>query len=187
MLFCLHLQLRKPRVENLPRDCVNSSSSVFWVQSSSSSSLISSWRKQISWTWCSTSCNTTVPVHMLSVKASPGVSKDEMKTESRRRLLKYFQKMQTSCDQNRRESVLPDQNTFRKEMNVNNSSIWRPWERLKDVCTRLSELLHFHFVILKRKCLMSSSSEEICVQLSVLMIQSMKIFLFLRKCPLTIF
>ncbi len=113
MLFCLHLQLRKPRVENLPRDCVNSSSSVFWLQSSSSSSLISSWRKQISWRWCSTSCNTTVPVHMLSVKASPGVSKDEMKTESRRRLLKYFQKLQTSCDQNRRESVLPDQNTFR--------------------------------------------------------------------------
>ncbi|XP_016137965.1 transcription factor HES-5-like [Sinocyclocheilus grahami] len=28
---------------------------------------------------------------------------------------------------NRRESVLPDQNTFSKEMNVNKSSIWRPW------------------------------------------------------------
>uniref|UniRef100_A0A671M772 BHLH domain-containing protein n=1 Tax=Sinocyclocheilus anshuiensis TaxID=1608454 RepID=A0A671M772_9TELE len=55
------------------------------------------------------------------------LSKDEMKTESQRRLLKHFQKLQTSCEQNRRESVLPDQNTFSKEMNVNKSSIWRPW------------------------------------------------------------
>uniref|UniRef100_A0A673LD08 BHLH domain-containing protein n=1 Tax=Sinocyclocheilus rhinocerous TaxID=307959 RepID=A0A673LD08_9TELE len=60
------------------------------------------------------------------------LSKDEMKTESQRRLLKHFQKLQTSCEQNRRESVLPDQNTFSKEMNVNKSSIWGPWWSLKD-------------------------------------------------------
>ncbi|KAK2874801.1 hypothetical protein Q8A67_021954 [Cirrhinus molitorella] len=49
------------------------------------------------------------------------LSKDEMKTQSQRRLL------QTSCEQNRRESVLPDQKTFSKETNVNKSAIWRPW------------------------------------------------------------
>ncbi|XP_051528489.1 transcription factor HES-5-like [Myxocyprinus asiaticus] len=60
------------------------------------------------------------------------LSKDEMKTQSQRRLLKHFQNLQTSCEQNRRESVLTqlissDQNTFSKEMNVNKSIIWRPW------------------------------------------------------------
>ncbi|XDV51212.1 hypothetical protein PO909_020133 [Leuciscus waleckii] len=72
----------------------------------------------------------TIPVHMLSIKASPGVSvrsRDEMKTQSQRRL-KLFQKLQTSCDQNRRESVEPrlsrsDQNTFSKEMKINKSAI----------------------------------------------------------------
>ncbi|XP_051957469.1 transcription factor HES-5-like [Xyrauchen texanus] len=60
------------------------------------------------------------------------LSKDEMKTQSQRRLLKHFQNLQTSCEQNRRESVLSqlissDQNTFSKEMNVDKSIIWRPW------------------------------------------------------------
>uniref|UniRef100_A0A9J7XRY2 Uncharacterized protein n=1 Tax=Cyprinus carpio carpio TaxID=630221 RepID=A0A9J7XRY2_CYPCA len=55
------------------------------------------------------------------------LSKDEMKTQSQRRLLKHFQKLQTSCEQNRRKSVLPDQKTFSKDMNVNKSAIWRPW------------------------------------------------------------
>uniref|UniRef100_A0A671RNZ7 BHLH domain-containing protein n=1 Tax=Sinocyclocheilus anshuiensis TaxID=1608454 RepID=A0A671RNZ7_9TELE len=41
--------------------------------------------------------------------------------------MKHFQKLQTSCEQNRRESVLPDQKTFSKDMNVNKSAIWRPW------------------------------------------------------------
>uniref|UniRef100_A0A8C2D3L8 BHLH domain-containing protein n=1 Tax=Cyprinus carpio TaxID=7962 RepID=A0A8C2D3L8_CYPCA len=35
-------------------------------------------------------------------------------------------KLQTSCEQNRRKSVLPDQKTFSKDMNVNKSAIWRP-------------------------------------------------------------
>uniref|UniRef100_A0A672RSJ6 BHLH domain-containing protein n=1 Tax=Sinocyclocheilus grahami TaxID=75366 RepID=A0A672RSJ6_SINGR len=51
----------------------------------------------------------------------------EMKTQSQRSLLKHFQKLQTSCEQNRRESVLPDQKTSSKDMNVNKSAIWRPW------------------------------------------------------------
>uniref|UniRef100_A0A8C1J6Q1 BHLH domain-containing protein n=1 Tax=Cyprinus carpio TaxID=7962 RepID=A0A8C1J6Q1_CYPCA len=55
------------------------------------------------------------------------LSKDEMKTQSQRRLLKHFQKLQTSCEQNRRKSVLPDQKTFSKDMNLNKSAIWRPW------------------------------------------------------------
>ncbi|KAL1265061.1 hypothetical protein QQF64_003088 [Cirrhinus molitorella] len=55
------------------------------------------------------------------------LSKDEMKTQSRRRLLKHFQNLQTSCEQNRRESVLPDQKIFSKEIKVNKSAIWRPW------------------------------------------------------------
>ncbi|KAK2874802.1 hypothetical protein Q8A67_021955 [Cirrhinus molitorella] len=55
------------------------------------------------------------------------LSKDEMKTQSQRRLLKHFQNLQTSCEQNRRESVLPDQKIFSKETNVNKSAIWRPW------------------------------------------------------------
>ncbi|KAL1265068.1 hypothetical protein QQF64_003095 [Cirrhinus molitorella] len=50
-----------------------------------------------------------------------------MKTQSQRRLLKHFQNLQTSCEQNRRESVLPDQKIFSKEINVNKSAIWRPW------------------------------------------------------------
>ncbi|XP_073682283.1 transcription factor HES-5-like [Garra rufa] len=55
------------------------------------------------------------------------LSKDEMKTQSHTRLLKHFQKLQTSCEQNMKESVLPEQKTFSKEMNVNKSAIWRPW------------------------------------------------------------
>ncbi|RXN12230.1 transcription factor HES-5-like protein [Labeo rohita] len=55
------------------------------------------------------------------------LSKDEMKTQSQRRLMEHFQKLQTSCEQNRRESILPDQKTFSEEMNVNKSAIWRPW------------------------------------------------------------
>ncbi|KAL1265066.1 hypothetical protein QQF64_003093 [Cirrhinus molitorella] len=55
------------------------------------------------------------------------LSKDEMKTQSQIRLLKHFQNLQTSCEQNRRKSVLPDQKTFSKEINVNKSAIWRPW------------------------------------------------------------
>ncbi|XP_051967758.1 transcription factor HES-5-like [Xyrauchen texanus] len=51
----------------------------------------------------------------------------EMKTQRR-----HLQNLQTSCEQNRRKSVLPqlnssDQNTFSKEMNVNKSAVWRPW------------------------------------------------------------
>ncbi|KAK2874810.1 hypothetical protein QQF64_003084 [Cirrhinus molitorella] len=55
------------------------------------------------------------------------LSKDEMKAQSQRRLLEHFQNLQTSCEQNKRESVLPDQKTFSKEMDVNKSAIWRPW------------------------------------------------------------
>ncbi|XP_016373846.1 transcription factor HES-5-like [Sinocyclocheilus rhinocerous] len=38
-----------------------------------------------------------------------------------------FLKQQPDSKQNRRESVLPDQKTFSKDMNVNKSAIWRPW------------------------------------------------------------
>ncbi|XP_051532457.1 transcription factor HES-5-like [Myxocyprinus asiaticus] len=55
------------------------------------------------------------------------LSKDDLKTQRR-----HFQNLQISCEQNRRESVLPqlnssNQNTFSKEMNVSKSTVWRPW------------------------------------------------------------
>uniref|UniRef100_A0A673L5P9 BHLH domain-containing protein n=1 Tax=Sinocyclocheilus rhinocerous TaxID=307959 RepID=A0A673L5P9_9TELE len=105
--------LRKPRVENMLRDCVNSSSSPDTkLEKADILEMTLNFLQHHN-------CSSHAIVHFLS--------KDEMKTESQRRLLKHFQKLQTSCEQNRRESVLPDQNTFSKEMNVNKSSIWGPW------------------------------------------------------------
>ncbi|XP_016359636.1 uncharacterized protein LOC107701977 [Sinocyclocheilus anshuiensis] len=121
----LNNKLRKPRVEKMRRDRINSSIEQLKCL------LAPEFLKQQPDT-NSTSCNTSS--HAVNQGFSRCVreivhflSKDEMKTESQRRLLKHFQKLQTSCEQNRRESVLPDQNTFSKEMNVNKSSIWRPW------------------------------------------------------------
>ncbi|XP_072522174.1 transcription factor HES-5-like [Salminus brasiliensis] len=52
------------------------------------------------------------------------LSKDEVKTHSQRKLLNHFQNLQPSTDKKWRESVLPqDQQTISQEK----SALWRPW------------------------------------------------------------
>ncbi|CAB1353455.1 unnamed protein product [Coregonus sp. 'balchen'] len=60
------------------------------------------------------------------------LSKDEVKTQSQRRLLSHFQSLQPSSDKNRRESDLPQlsspaQHSISKEKSPVNSALWRPW------------------------------------------------------------
>uniref|UniRef100_A0A6Q2YLD5 Transcription factor HES-5 n=1 Tax=Esox lucius TaxID=8010 RepID=A0A6Q2YLD5_ESOLU len=60
------------------------------------------------------------------------LSKDEVKTQSQRRLLSHFQSLHPSSDKNRRESDLPqlsssDKHSFSKERSPVNSALWRPW------------------------------------------------------------
>ncbi|XP_072522187.1 transcription factor HES-5-like [Salminus brasiliensis] len=52
------------------------------------------------------------------------LSKDEVKTHSQRKLLNHFQNLQPSTDKKWRKSVLPqDQQTVSQEK----SALWRPW------------------------------------------------------------
>uniref|UniRef100_A0AAZ3Q6M1 Orange domain-containing protein n=1 Tax=Oncorhynchus tshawytscha TaxID=74940 RepID=A0AAZ3Q6M1_ONCTS len=60
------------------------------------------------------------------------LSKDEVTTESQRRLLSHFQSLQPSSDKNRRESDLPQlssltQHSISKEKSPVNSALWRSW------------------------------------------------------------
>uniref|UniRef100_A0A4W5RHP3 Transcription factor HES-5-like n=1 Tax=Hucho hucho TaxID=62062 RepID=A0A4W5RHP3_9TELE len=60
------------------------------------------------------------------------LSKDEVKTHSQRRLLSHFQSLQPSSDKNRRESDLlqlssPTQHSISEEKRPVNSALWRPW------------------------------------------------------------
>uniref|UniRef100_A0A4W5KM84 Transcription factor HES-5-like n=1 Tax=Hucho hucho TaxID=62062 RepID=A0A4W5KM84_9TELE len=60
------------------------------------------------------------------------LSKDEVKTQSQRRLLSHFQSLQPSSDKNRRESDPPQlsspaQHSISKEKSPVNSALWRPW------------------------------------------------------------
>ncbi|KAI4895241.1 hypothetical protein NFI96_004901 [Prochilodus magdalenae] len=52
------------------------------------------------------------------------LSKDEVKSQSQRKLLNHFQNLQPSTDQKWRESV---QQTISKEMSSSKSALWRPW------------------------------------------------------------
>ncbi|XP_046882372.1 transcription factor HES-5-like [Hypomesus transpacificus] len=60
------------------------------------------------------------------------LSKEEMETESQRRLLSHFQSQQASSDKNNRETDLPQlsspaQHSISKEKSPVNSAPWRPW------------------------------------------------------------
>ena len=60
------------------------------------------------------------------------LSKDEVTTESQRRLLSHFQSLQPSSDKNRRESDLPQlssltQHSISKEKSPVDSALWRSW------------------------------------------------------------
>ncbi|XP_071191142.1 transcription factor HES-5-like [Salvelinus alpinus] len=60
------------------------------------------------------------------------LSKDELKTQSQRRLLRYFQSLQPSSDKNRREIDHPQlsspaQHSISKEKSPVNIALWRPW------------------------------------------------------------
>ncbi|KAL1265063.1 hypothetical protein QQF64_003090 [Cirrhinus molitorella] len=133
-LLPLNNKLRKPMVEKMRRDHMNSSieqlkcllaPEFLKQQPDSKQEKADILEMTLNFLQCSHAVNQGFSrcvdeiVHFLS--------KDEMKTQSQRRLLKHFQNLQTSCEQNRRESVLPDQKTFSKEINVNKSAIWRPW------------------------------------------------------------
>nr|XP_023851905.1 transcription factor HES-5-like isoform X1 [Salvelinus alpinus]XP_023851906.1 transcription factor HES-5-like isoform X2 [Salvelinus alpinus] len=60
------------------------------------------------------------------------LSKDELKSQSQRRLLSHFQSLQPSSDKNRRGSDLPQlsspaQHSISKEKSPVNIALWRPW------------------------------------------------------------
>uniref|UniRef100_A0A3B1JPV2 Transcription factor HES-5 n=1 Tax=Astyanax mexicanus TaxID=7994 RepID=A0A3B1JPV2_ASTMX len=58
------------------------------------------------------------------------LSKDEVKTQSQRKLMNHvLQNLQPSADQKWRESVLPQeqQNIISKEKSSEKSALWRPW------------------------------------------------------------
>uniref|UniRef100_A0A673W9H3 Orange domain-containing protein n=1 Tax=Salmo trutta TaxID=8032 RepID=A0A673W9H3_SALTR len=60
------------------------------------------------------------------------LSKDEVMTESQRRLLSHFQSLQPSSDKNRRDSDLPQlssrtQHSISKDKSPVNSALWRSW------------------------------------------------------------
>ncbi|KAG9260213.1 transcription factor HES-5-like [Astyanax mexicanus] len=58
------------------------------------------------------------------------LSKDEVKTQSQRKLINHvLQNLQPSADQKWRESVLPQeqQNIISKEKSSEKSALWRPW------------------------------------------------------------
>ncbi|KAK3512647.1 hypothetical protein QTP70_018776 [Hemibagrus guttatus] len=60
------------------------------------------------------------------------LSKEDVKTQSQRKLLNHFQNLQPSSDENRRESVLvqlssTEQQIISKEKSSAKSSLWRPW------------------------------------------------------------
>ncbi|NP_001134136.1 hairy and enhancer of split 5 [Salmo salar] len=60
------------------------------------------------------------------------LSKDELKTQSQRRLLSHFQSLQQSSEKNRREIDLPQlsspvQHSISKDKSPVNITLWRPW------------------------------------------------------------
>ncbi|XP_030633700.1 transcription factor HES-5-like [Chanos chanos] len=60
------------------------------------------------------------------------LSKNEMKTQSQRRLLNHFQNFQPSSDSYKRENVFsqpnsPDNHTINKEKSLAKRVLWRPW------------------------------------------------------------
>ncbi|KAL7843250.1 hypothetical protein AOLI_G00247620 [Acnodon oligacanthus] len=60
------------------------------------------------------------------------LSKDEVKTQSQRKLLNHFQNLQPSTDKSNRKPALPqtrcpDQQIISKKENPVKSSLWRPW------------------------------------------------------------
>ncbi|KAF5899191.1 transcription factor HES-5-like [Clarias magur] len=60
------------------------------------------------------------------------LSKEEVKTQSQRKLLNHFQDLQPSSDENKKESVLPrlsstEQQINSKEKSSVKSALWRPW------------------------------------------------------------
>ncbi|XP_059384987.1 transcription factor HES-5-like [Carassius carassius] len=118
------------RCAEIVSTAASSSSSVFWLQSSSSSRLIQADFLEMKVNFLQQHNSSSHAVNQGFFRSVGEIVhflfKDEMKTQSQRRLLKHVQKLQTSCDQNRRESVLPDQKTSSKDMNVNKSAIWRP-------------------------------------------------------------
>ncbi|RXN12232.1 transcription factor HES-5-like protein [Labeo rohita] len=101
-LLLLNNKMRKLFLEKMQRDRIKSSSSVFWLQS--------------------------------SLKQQPDFKLE--KAEILEMTLNFMQRHNfrlsnshavnsgfSMCEQNRRESVLPDQKTFSKDMNVNKSAI----------------------------------------------------------------
>ncbi|KAM9758666.1 transcription factor HES-5-like [Menidia menidia] len=60
------------------------------------------------------------------------LSKEEVKTQSQRRLLSHFNKLQSSSDQNLREADFSPlsstvQSSISKDKSPDSSALWRPW------------------------------------------------------------
>lgn len=147
MFSLCFLQLRKPLVEKMRRDRINSSieqlksllAPEFLNQQPDSKlekadilemtvSLLRQLQQQPALSCSSAAVNqgfsrcVNEVVHFLS--------KEEVKTQ--RKLLNHFQNLQPSSDENRRESVLPqlsstEQQIISKEKSSVKSSLWWPW------------------------------------------------------------
>ena len=142
------LQLRKPQVEKLRRDRINSS--IEQLKSLLGPKLLNqqpdsklekadilemtvsllSRLQPISSSSCSAAANQG---HSRCVQETVHfLSKEEMETESQRRLLSHFQSLQSSSDKNKKETDLPQlsspaQHSISKEKSPVNSAPWRPW------------------------------------------------------------
>ncbi|KAL6464922.1 hypothetical protein MHYP_G00272390 [Metynnis hypsauchen] len=140
----LNNKLRKPVVEKMCRDHINSSSSrLSSLQSSSTSSLTPSWILEMTVSFLRRQQQKQPAFSTSSTAVSQGfsrcvhevlhfLSKEEVKTQSQRKLLNHFQNLQPSTEEKWRESDLPllsstDQLTISKEKSSIQSALWRPW------------------------------------------------------------
>ncbi|XP_072521863.1 transcription factor HES-5-like [Salminus brasiliensis] len=138
-LLPLNNKLRKPVVEKMRRDRINSSieqlktllASEFLNQQPDSKlekadilemtvSVLRRQQSAVSFSSAAVNQGFSKCVHEIV----NFLSKDEVKTHSQRKLLNHFQNLQPSTDNKWRESVLPqDQQTISQEK----SALWRPW------------------------------------------------------------
>ena len=136
------MQLRKPLVEKLRRDRINSSieqlKSLLGPELHNQQSDSKLEKADIlEMTVCVLRRLQPVSTSSCSAASNQGyskcvqetvhfLSKEDVKTESEKRLLSHFQSLQSSSDMNRRERDLT-QHSIKKETRPVNSSPWRPW------------------------------------------------------------
>ncbi|KAL7837700.1 hypothetical protein SRHO_G00274110 [Serrasalmus rhombeus] len=115
----LNNKLRKPVVEKMCRDRINNS--------------IKKLKILLTPDFLNQQPNSKLEkADILEMKVLHFLCKDEMKTQSQRKLPNHFQNLQPSTEEKWRESDLPllsstDQLTISKEKSSVQSALWRPW------------------------------------------------------------